>query len=410
MSNVFRPSAKPTTATAKSSTSVARPTQIKTEKKLVAGKPLPAPVSYRLRPISAANRNNKRFHVAKFASRQPIDPMSFQQPMTMQRKDPRSLRYQQQQQQQQREKQQQDQQNQQQQERQQQSDRLPGEVKDEDSKDSVKKEGEDVKMELETEKPEPSKVAPADEGTVAPDVHGKQSKKNLFQKKTRQVFTGHEEERTLRYEEYYPWLLEDFEGKNTWVSNYEGAQSDCYVFFVHSDDGFTMIPAEKWYKFTPRNKYVTLSLDEAEDLMAKKSQPPRWLMRHLRPETPDEEAENGPIKKRLKTVDNGSRIVRKRDDDDADELDYDEEFADDEEAPIMEGPEDESREVELRMKRQMRTDESENIDDRLSDNRRIGSEGKKLKQSLLSLENNAIYESEDDEDDEDDEGGLNELF
>jgi transcription initiation factor TFIIF subunit alpha len=82
--------------------------------------------------------------------------------------------------------------------------------------------------------------------------------------------------------------------------------------------------------------------------MAKKSQPPRWLMKHLHPENENDDIV-APARKRLRTVDGQQRAIKKREDDDADELDFDEEFDDDEEAPIMEGPEDESKEAEVRI-------------------------------------------------------------
>ncbi|KAK9453188.1 hypothetical protein V1511DRAFT_505875 [Dipodascopsis uninucleata] len=386
---------------------------------------------YRLRSLSSPDRAGKRYHVMRFVSKQNVDPTTFQQPVTMHRRDPRALRYQQaaaaaadanngtasesvievtnngsnt-------------------------SHKMAGTATSADSNDNgIKQEG-DVSQQV--------KVVDEHQPTVAPDVPSSfgSSNRNLkrFQKKTRQVFTGHEEERRLRYEEYYPWLIEDFDGKNTWVGNYEAAQSDSYVLFVFDEDGFKMVPAEKWYKFTPRNKYATLSLDEAEAILAKKNQPPRWLMKHLRPDSDtDIKNENGetdiqgngnlntrtvvePPKKKLKTVAGSTSrrgSARRGEYDDTDELDFDEEFADDEEAPIMEGPEEESKEVELRMKRQMRSKNTEDDVDGsdFEDQRRIGKEGRKLKQSLRSLEQNAIYESDDDDDEDENLFGDKTIF
>ncbi|KAK9486380.1 hypothetical protein V1527DRAFT_422919 [Lipomyces starkeyi] len=371
MSNILRPSYR---ATPPSSRPTPRSTQIKTENSGPGTPPSTAAAAqkykytdYRLRAYSPDEKADKRFHVMKFYSRQNVDPTEFQQPVTMHRKDPRVLRYQ-------------------------------AQRKEEEVNANVKPEEEngekmeDVKTEIDK-----STVAPQPEASVAPDGQ-RRNRKHAFQKKTRQVYAGDENERKLRYEEYYPWLIEDFEGKNTWVGNYEAAQSDCYVLFVFDEDGFKMVPAEKWYKFTPRNKYTTLSLDEAEAVMAKKSQPPRWLMKHLHPDNENDDIV-GPARKRLRTVDSQQRAIKKREDDDADELDFDEEFDDDEEAPIMEGPEDESKEAEQRMKRQMMV-KAEDMGEENADadhDRKIGEEGRKLKQSLRALEKNAIYESDDDE-------------
>ncbi|KAK9464689.1 hypothetical protein V1512DRAFT_249832 [Lipomyces arxii] len=335
---------------------------------------------YRLRPYSADERTGKRFHVMKFSSKQTVDPTVFQQPVTMQRKDPRSLRY----------------------------DQVQEEGKD---GDSIKTEGGDKMQDVKPDNGliDMAAVAPDPEAMIAPDGNGRRNRKNMFQKKTRQVFTGHEEERQLRYEEHFPWIVEDFDGKNTWVGNYEAAQSECYVLFVFDEDGFKMVPAEKWYKFTQRKQYKTLSLEEAEAAMAKNSRPPRWFMKHLQPDVEDD-ADVPVPKKRLRTTDRTERGVRKREDDaDADELDFDEEFADDEEAPIMEGPEEENREVEQRMKRQMRVKSEELGDDDtiLDEDRKIGKTGRELQRSLKSLENNAIYDSDDEE--EEDPFNLNML-
>ncbi|KAK7206304.1 hypothetical protein BZA70DRAFT_276258 [Myxozyma melibiosi] len=335
---------------------------------------------YRLRAFSQAEKAEKRFHVMKFYSRQEVDPTSFQQPVTMHRKDPRQLRYQQQQ------------------------NPMIAEAAGTKTEEGAGDAMEDVKMTEKQPAAEKGTVAPDPELSIAPDGNGRRNRKALFQKKTRQVYTNHEEERRLRYEEFYPWLIEDFDGKNTWVGNYEAAQSDCYVLFVFDEDGFKMVPAEKWYKFTPRNKYATLSVEEAEAMMAKKNQPPRWLMKHMNPDGDSEEV--AMPKKKMKTVDGEKRMARKRESgDDGDELDFDEEFADDEEAPIMEGPEDESKEVEQRVKRQMRAknEDDDQGDDLFADDedRKIGRDGKRLKQSLRALEKNAMYESDDDEQEED---------
>ena len=49
------------------------------------------------------------------------------------------------------------------------------------------------------------------------------------------------------------------------MGNYEaGSTEQQHVLFVFDKDGFKMIPAEKVYRFTPRNRYATLTLEEAE--------------------------------------------------------------------------------------------------------------------------------------------------
>lgn len=99
---------------------------------------------------------------------------------------------------------------------------------------------------------------------VAPDGGGRAKRGNL-RRKTRQLKVLDENAKKLRFEEFYPWVMEDFDGYNTWVGSYEAGNSDSYVLLSVEDDGsFTMIPADKVYKFTARNKYATLTIDEAE--------------------------------------------------------------------------------------------------------------------------------------------------
>lgn len=269
------------------------------------------------------------------------------------------------------------------------------------------------------------------QSSVAPD--GSRRKPNRsFQKKTRQVITGgvnnSEAAKKLRYEEYYPWVMEDFDGQNTWVGSYEAAQSDTYVLFVFDKDGFKMVPAEKWYKMTPRNKFATLTAEEAEERMEKKNKGvPRWIMKHLAEENGTSQA-NPRVSslsagggRRLRTVDS-SGLARPGggrggmggagggQDDDHDEIDFDEEFADDEEAPIMEGAEEDVREVENKIKREQRhakfinegaggmdNDEDDGMDGLFDQPHKIDKEGRKLRKYLQTLEKNANYDSDDDE-------------
>ena len=82
--------------------------------------------------------------------------------------------------------------------------------------------------------------------------------------------------------EHYPWVIEDYDRKNVFVGTMkQGQQEQQHVLFVFDKDGFKMIPAEKVYRFTPRNRYATLTLEEAEAKMERNSSVPRWLMKHM---------------------------------------------------------------------------------------------------------------------------------
>ncbi|CAN6667894.1 transcription initiation factor IIF subunit alpha [Trichomonascus vanleenenianus] len=341
---------------------------------------------FKLRSCSADEVKDLRHHVLKFHSRAKVDPQSFQQPVRFHRKDPRNLQYQ-----------------------------LT--ISEQEQRKQAQ---EDAVAAAAAAAANPTAKPQADMSIVAPDGGARRFNKP-FQKKTRQVQGGDEATKKLRYEEYYPWVMEDFEGENTWVGNYEAAQSDAYVLFVFDVDGFKMVPAEKFYKMTPRNKFATLTLEEAEERMEKKNTAPRWIMKHIEREREESAASaNMRRRPRFKTVDGLGEGSRR--DNDGDEIDFDEEFADDEEAPIMEGNDDELKEVEEKIKKEQRTAsalvprEDRGEEDNDEDERKIDKEGRKLRKYLRSLEKNHIYESDDEENpyasepDEEEDEDVDDIF
>lgn len=243
---------------------------------------------------------------------------------------------------------------------------------------------------------------------VAPDGGGRARRINS-KRKTRQLKVLDENAKKLRFEEFYPWVMEDFDGYNTWVGSYEAGNSDSYVMLSVEDDGsFTMIPADKVYKFTARNKYATLTIDEAEKRMDKKAgEVPRWLMKHL-DNIGTTTTRYDRTKRRLKAVADQRNLDDEEHSDNSEvELDYDEEFADDEEAPIIDGNEQENKESEQRIKREMlqanamglRDDEiiPENEEDDLFNEKKIDDEGEKIKKALQKTELAALYSSDEDD-------------
>lgn len=255
---------------------------------------------------------------------------------------------------------------------------------------------------------------------VAPDGGGRVKRGNMNKRKTRQLKVLDENAKKLRFEEFYPWVMEDFDGFNTWVGSYEAGNSDSYVLLSVEDDGsFTMTPADKVYKFTARNKYATLTIDEAEKRMDKKNgEVPRWLMKHL-DNIGTTTTRYDRTKRRLKAAsgaqgnDLSDDEQSEHDDNSEVELDYDEEFADDEEAPIMDGNEQENKESEQRMKKEMlqanamglRDDEDEDIlsmnnhdeEGLLNDKKSIDQQGEQIKKALQKTELAALYSDDDDE-------------
>lgn len=242
---------------------------------------------------------------------------------------------------------------------------------------------------------------------VAPDGGGRAKRGNI-RRKTRQLRVLDENAKKLRFEEFYPWVMEDFDGYNTWVGSYEAGNSDSYVLLSVEDDGsFTMIPADKVYKFTARNKYATLTIDEAEKRMDKKSgEVPRWLMKHL-DNIGTTTTRYDRTRRRLKAVSDQRMAADDEHSDNSEvELDYDEEFADDEEAPIIDGNEQENKESEQRIKREMlqanamglRDGEAPLEEDAdLFNEKKIDEEGERIKKALQKTELAALYSSGDEE-------------
>lgn len=174
----------------------------------------------------------------------------------------------------------------------------------------------------------------------------------------------------LRYEETKPWHLEDFDNKNTWIGAYQEPMSETSVLFtVNSSQGnFTMVPIERWYKFTQTNRLQTMSAEEAEKIMEQKHAPSRWF---LNTQVGKQESEAA-MKKRERDRKVAERRAMKAEDEglpamardagefynaDRDELDFEfnDEFQDDDEGMIFGDEADEAKDIERRIREEMRT-------------------------------------------------------
>lgn len=347
-------------------------------------------------PLKACTKESlldTRHHILKFHTKQDVDILkSFHQPVRMHRKDPQNIQFQ-----------------------------LTRQQMDQRKREAAERleNGEDGANGVNSIDPD-NPDAPADMSQVAPDGGARRQRRNLFKRKTKQVRVMDEKKRQLRYEEYYPWVVEDYTGDNVYVGSYEaGSSESTHVLFVFDKNCFKMVPAEKVYKFTPRNKYATLTLEEAEARMEKNLSAPRWLMKHMdegdgsdvrfRRNGASTPGASGPPLAgrpgRMKTV-QGSANDK---DSDHDELDFDEEFADDEEAPIMDGDEEENKLSEKKVKKEMlkaahfdgqldAEDDSDDLNDlfEVEKSRKVDKEGKKLKKVLNKTEG-GIYESDNEE-------------
>lgn len=259
----------------------------------------------------------------------------------------------------------------------------------------------------------------ADAGLIAPHGGGAQSKKNLFKKKTRQVFIPLDPAaRQLKKEEALPWVLEDYDGHNTWVGNVEAGQSKGqYMLFVFAEDGFRVVPAHRWYKFQKKQQYKTLDFDQAEEEYQKnqkRDSGSRWLMKKLNPANPlikeEDSKPTPPPRRKFRTVDNGPRGLFGDDDDEDrkprrnadgefEELDFEEEFADDEDGMMEANDEEEAKELEEKIKREMRqankTGEEAEIEE-AEDQVELDNAGKEIKKVVRHLDRTAVYDSDED--------------
>ncbi|EJD32975.1 hypothetical protein AURDEDRAFT_111714, partial [Auricularia subglabra TFB-10046 SS5] len=278
-------------------------------------------------------------------------------------------------------------------------------------------------------------------------------KRKPFQKKTRQIFTIPEEQRQLQREERYPWVLEDNSGQETWIGRIENADKASFhgLFLTGTGSDFYFVPAHRWYKMQKRPNFKTATMEEVEAQYARLQKNHTLEFWKKRQQQSQEavaaaEAQGRPINlghivhqpslvrssggqslasggRRLRTVIKGdSSLFGDGDDDelkdslrkrrekelgeegDLDEIEYEEEFADDDEKMNVDEEDEEAKELEERIKRETRAanklreagveeDESDEEEDFLKN---LTGAGKAVKKALRTHEKNALYDSDDE--------------
>jgi hypothetical protein len=73
----------------------------------------------------------------------------------------------------------------------------------------------------------------ADTSKIAPFAGARHNKKNLFKKRTTQIYLADDRQRQLKAEERLPWVLEDYDGTHTWVGQFE--ETDARYGFLIKD-------------------------------------------------------------------------------------------------------------------------------------------------------------------------------
>lgn len=256
----------------------------------------------------------------------------------------------------------------------------------------------------------------------------KKTQKKKPQKKVEDVYYDesnpkHRLRSQLRYAEARPWHLEDFEGKQKWIGSYEEPLSNTNVMFEVAEGGFKMVPVEKWYKMQRADRVAMMDMAQVEKIMQAKHVPGRWFMNSH--EAADAARAEAYAAKRAQ-IENEKRVKKAEDDEegpsfvkqedyraDVDEIDFEfnDEFQDDDEGLVYgDVPDEDTKEIERRIRREMRDanlggtgvkDEDKDWDEEEQQEKRAEEEErkkqKKLRRKLKKKEMRHEYESDSDD-------------
>lgn len=108
-----------------------------------------------------------------------------------------------------------------------------------------------------------------------------------IKKKSEAVEYVDEEYKRLSEEESQPLVLEDAEGRGFKgrLQSVKNTQNNYFVF-INTGKAFKVIPVSKWYRFTQKINYDTLTLEEAESKIGKDDD--RWMMHKKKEEEVEE--------------------------------------------------------------------------------------------------------------------------
>lgn len=217
----------------------------------------------------------------------------------------------------------------------------------------------------------------------------------------------------LRYEETKPWHLEDFDGKNVWVGSYQEPLSENSVLFSITADAFTMVPVERWYTLRQTDKITVMNSEEVEKHMSKRYLPGRWYMK-TQDQNDDERQKVSHARRAVRDDDDDVKPKRAAEDAyraDLDELDFEakDEFQDDDEGLIFGEEEDDAKEVEKRVRDEMREanlpatnmkndekDWDEEEDKEKEEQKAERRQQKKLRKRIVKHEKKFEYDSDSD--------------
>lgn len=121
---------------------------------------------------------------------------------------------------------------------------------------------------------------------------------NRFKKKSEVIEQEEDDYKELKEREKAPYILVDAEQKmftgrlqdTRTRDNDTVNDEECYYVFINMGESFNVMPIGEWYRFTHKAGYETLSLEEAEQKLAKKNVDDKWIM-HKRREAKDGDKE-----------------------------------------------------------------------------------------------------------------------
>ncbi|KAJ3052286.1 hypothetical protein HK097_006572 [Rhizophlyctis rosea] len=248
---------------------------------------------------------------------------------------------------------------------------------------------------------------------VAPWGGAVKSRQNLFKKKTRAFFHArqadeevagteemtHAERKRQRDPDRYKWLLSDFQGDSQgahapYYGEVESSQNGRYFLFMESESGMKVVPVTRHYKFAQKPAFNTVTSDQMEAMMkeAEKRSVRQdvWVMKKLGLETQADGEGGGSSSpgwsQRVNRGLGGSGARRQKEE--REDIDYVDDFADDEEVHLGFNNQADQREAEERM---MKGDE----DDFDEEEQPKVKPDKKVKKALRAAQQS---ESDDDED------------
>lgn len=289
-----------------------------------------------------------------------------------------------------------------------------------DSKENVQDDKE--KERIEAFKAERQRQREEAQKLIAPNLEAQKKKpQSQFKKKTEQVFRANDtpeqqKKSQLRYEEALPWHIEDDDNSSVWQGIYEAALSETHVLLAPSvDRNFSLIPVEKYYKFkekTSTKHAKKYNIEEVEAMMKKRIKEPRWVTASQNKEGMEKELERALSRRMMarrggldEDGDEGGREEAQ----DGDDIDFDlkEEFADDEENPIFEGEDEETKAAEEKLRKEhlsantfgnVKYTEKE-VDEEIAKEKekkqREKAEAKAMQKMLLNKEKRNDYEKDD---------------